>query len=71
MLVLSDSRLVDPKSGKAVKSIKKFFENSEKQAIMDFLTLLPNVAFCYVEERSNYRTGNRSVECVVDPTNKE
>jgi hypothetical protein len=37
---------------------------------MDFLTLLPNVAFCYVEERADYKTKYSSIECMVDFTNK-
>jgi len=71
VLVLSDCRLVHPKSGKPVKNLKKFFENEEKQAVMDFLTLLPSIAFCYVEERANYKNNFKSVECIVDFSSKQ
>jgi hypothetical protein len=66
MLILSDSRLVNPKSGKPVKSIKKFFENEDSHALMDFLTLLPGIAIAYVEERATHKNKFKSIDCIVD-----
>jgi len=66
MLILSGSRLVHPKSGKWVKSIKKFFDNEDAKALMDFLTLIPSIALCYVDEKANYKNGFKDVECLVD-----